>query len=63
MTLQKNESGSYVDVDDLDSSTYGTFYEFGFFVNKYGESAIGYLIEWQKVLTVEGEGDYRVKIT
>ena len=49
MTLQKNEGGVYVDVDDLDSSTYGTFYEFGFFVNKYGESAIGYLIDWQKV--------------
>ena len=63
MTLQKNENGTYVDEDDLDGNTYGTFYEFGFFVNKYGESAIGYEIDWQKVLTVSGEGDYRVKFS
>lgn len=63
MTLQKNENGTYVDEDDLDGNTYGTFYEFGFFVNKYGESAIGYEIDWQKVLTILGEGDYRVKFS
>ncbi len=63
MTLQKNENGTYVDEDDLDGNTYGTFYEFGFFVNKYGESAIGFEIDWQKVLTVSGEGDYRVKFS
>lgn len=62
MTLQKYENGVFEDIDELDSNTYGTFYGFGFFENKYGEKAIGYLIDWQKVLTTQGEGDYRVKI-
>jgi hypothetical protein len=62
MTLQKYENGVFSDIDELDSNTYGFFYDFGFFENKYGEKAIGYLIDWQKVLATQGEGDYRVKI-
>lgn len=62
LTLQQNNNGEYTDIQTLDGNAYGKFYEFGFFTNKYGEKAIGYQIDWQKVLTIEGEGDYRVKI-
>jgi hypothetical protein len=61
--LQKRTGGVWADVDELTDDTYGTMYEFGFFVNKFSESAIGYLIEWTKVLNEEGPGLYRVRVT
>jgi hypothetical protein len=63
MELQKFEDGEWVKVDDLDDDTYGTFNEFGFFVNRFQEKAMGYQIDWQKVLTEQGEGYYRVYTT
>lgn len=51
-------------IDLTASSTYGTPYDFGFDImpnvdyNTNGEKAIGYHIEWKKVLTVIGEGIY-----
>jgi hypothetical protein len=60
--LQKLD-GDWEDVAELNNTTYGIFYQFGFFVNKFSESAIGYLIEWTKVLNEEGPGVYRVRVT
>jgi hypothetical protein len=57
--LQKDEE----DLIELTDDTYGTFYEYGFFVNKFAESAIGYLIEWTNVLNEHGPGNYRVRVT
>lgn len=54
--------GTKIDLTAL--STYGTPYDFGFNImpnlnyNTNGEKAIGYHIEWKKVLTVIGEGIY-----
>lgn len=61
--LQKKVNGAWVDLTELNNNVYGTFYQFGFFVNKFSESAIGYQIEWTKVLNEEGPGMYRVRVT
>lgn len=61
--LQKKTGGSYIDVAEITDNTYGTFYELGFFINKFGESAIGVQIDWQKILTEEDTGVYRFKVT
>ena len=64
LALQKeNASGVYVDIDDLTTSIVGTPYELGFYTTLYNEQAIGYLIEWRKVLQEFGEGQYRIKCT
>lgn len=59
--LQK-KSIEWVDLVELTDNTYGTMYPYGFFVNKFGNSAIGYLIEWTKVLNENGPGSYRVRV-
>lgn len=61
LKLQKATNGVFADIDDLDDSTYGTFFAFGFFVNDAGEQFIAYQLEWKKVLTLKGAGTYRVK--
>lgn len=54
--------GTKTDLTGL--STYGTAYDYGFDImpgvnsNGNGEKAIGYYIEWKKVLTTKGEGLY-----
>lgn len=63
MELQKYVNGVWTKQTDLNDNSNGTFYAFGFFVNELNESAIGYLIDWQLVLTNYGEGSYRVKTT
>jgi hypothetical protein len=63
LTLQKNTGNDFADIDDLDSDTYGELFPFGFFENKFNEKAIGYKIDWNKVLLIHGEGDYRISIT
>lgn len=60
--LQK-KSIEWVDLVELTDNTYGTFYPYGFFVNKFGNSAIGYLIEWTKVLNENGPGSYRIRVS
>lgn len=60
--LQVNVGGVWIDASTLNTTNYGTFYAFGFYENvlkhiKY----IGYLIDWQLVLLLEGEGCYRIK--
>ncbi len=57
MWLQKDQA----DIIELTDDTYGTFYEFGFFVNKFGESAIGYQLNWTAVLNAHGPGSYRIR--
>lgn len=59
--LQSKSSGVWVDISELTDNTYGIFYEYGFFVNKFSEKSLGYLIDWSKVLNEEGPGVYRVR--
>lgn len=58
--LQKYTNGNYSDIATLDNNTYGTFYEFGFFVNGQKETFIGYQLNWKDVLTAHGEGLYKI---
>lgn len=43
------------------STTYGTNYDYGYIVNSFGEKMVSYNIEWKKVLTLHGQGIYKVK--
>jgi len=43
------------------NTTYGTPYNYGFYTNGFREKLVGYLIDWRKVLLVEGEDMYKVK--
>ena len=63
LKLQKYVNGAWTEVESLIIDTWGTHYDFGFYTNKLGENAIGYILEWQKVLTdIDlGEGYYRLK--
>jgi hypothetical protein len=63
LTLQKWNGSDFADVADLEDDTYGTNFPFAFYETIYDENAIGYLVDWQKVLTEEGEGNYRLKST
>ena len=58
--IQKKVSGVYVDTE-LTNDDYGMMHPFGFYINKFNEKAIGYQIDWAKVLAVKGEGAYRFK--
>lgn len=62
LTLLKHNGSTYVSSATLNNSTYGTFYSYGFFVNDEGEKFIAYKLEWKKVLTLLGEGSYKVKV-
>ena len=57
LVLEKNGA---IDLPLIDN-TYGTYYNFGS-LTPY-DNYKGYKIEWQKVLQVEGEGNYRLKAT
>lgn len=61
MELEKYVSGAWTKVDDLDNTDNGTYYAYGFFTNDLNEKAMGYQIDWQKVLVLHGDGSYRVK--
>lgn len=43
------------------NSTYGTPFDYGFYINGFREKLVGYLIDWRKVLLVLGEDMYSVK--
>lgn len=60
--IQKKVNGLWTD-EELVDNTYGTFNAFGFYTNKFNEKAIGYQIEWSKVLSELGQGIYRFKGT
>jgi len=57
LVLEKNGA---IDLPLIDN-TYGTYYDFGSLPNYPNYK--GYKIEWQKVLIVEGEANYRLKAT
>jgi hypothetical protein len=61
LELEQNTGSGWSKVADLNDNTYGTFFAFGFFENNQQEKAVGYLIDWSKVLTLEGVAQYRVK--
>lgn len=63
LTLQKfnDATGVYDDLIALNNNTYGTFYDYGFFINGASEKFIGYQLEWKNVLTIHGAGGYKVK--
>lgn len=51
----------YVFLVNLNNDTYGTFYDYGFFVNDSQETFIGYQLKWKAVLTLHGAGGYKVR--
>ena len=61
LKLQKYVGGIWSDIATLNNDNYGTFFAFGFHQTIYNENAIGYLLDFQKVLTLNGEGDYRIQ--
>lgn len=61
--LQKKVAGVWVDQSELTDNTYGTMYPLAFFTNKFNERALGYIIEWTKILNDLGVGIYRVRST
>ena len=58
LVLEKN---GVIDIPLNNNNDYGTFFNFGSFVDY--PNYTGYQIEWQKVLQMEGEGNYRLKAT
>lgn len=44
----------------LTDDTYGTFFALGFYVTNFNEQAIGYLLDWNKVINLEGVGNYSI---
>ena len=59
--LQKRTAGVWNNVEELTNDDYGKFYPFGFHTNKFNEQAIGYQIDWAKILVSKGHGVYRFK--
>lgn len=59
LTLYKDGSV----VETLDNNDFGTFYEYGFFVNDDEQSFIGYQLNWVDVLNEHGPGKYWVRCT
>lgn len=55
--LQKDK----VDVATLTDNTYGTYFDFGFHETIYNQNAKGYLLDFNLILNLFGEGDYRIK--
>lgn len=62
MYLQRFDAGVWSNVVGLTDDTYGTNFAYGFFETMYEEKAIGYLLDWAKVLTLQGEGRYRLRM-
>lgn len=60
--LQKEIDGDFQTVATLNNNMYGTFYPLGFFTNTNNENYIGYLVEWRKVLTLQGTGSYLIEM-
>lgn len=57
--LQKWTGAAWTTVGQLNSNTYGTYYNFGDLCIKQLK---GYQLEWRKVLLNHGEGMYRVRV-
>lgn len=64
LDLQQFIAGTWTDVASLTaSSTYGTPYDYEFYVNSAGEAFVGYQLNWSDVLADFGESMFRVKCT
>lgn len=63
LNLQKysNTTNDFEDLIALNNGTYGTFFAYGSFTNTNGVKFVGYQLNWKDVLTIHGEGGYRVK--
>ncbi len=62
LILQKLVNGVYADLYPISfDNSYGANFIYGFYETIYAEKAIGYLLDWNKVLNLQGEGEYRVK--
>jgi len=61
MTLQKWNGNAFDDVSLLTDNTYGSNYPYAFETNENNENLQGYILDWQKILVLEGTGTYRVK--
>lgn len=59
MFLTKPFDSSFADIPLVDD-TYGTFFEFGYFVDGKNRSYISYSINWKLVLDSLGEGTYQL---
>lgn len=65
LTLTKfsQSTGEYEDIAALDGSLdLGNFFEYGFFVNGFGNKFIRQELEWKKVLYQFGSGSYIVRV-
>jgi hypothetical protein len=62
-TLEMYLDKSGVQVAQLNSTTYGTYYALGS-ITYYTDQALltGYILEWSKVLAAHGIGDYQVRV-
>jgi len=61
MTLQKWNGNAFDDVSLLTDNTYGSNYPYAFETNENNENLQGYILDWQKILVLEGTGTYRIK--
>jgi hypothetical protein len=62
-TLERMVTNTWSFVADLDDTTYGTLFPYGFRTDAYGKTYAGFLVDWKKVLDGNGENTYRVKVT
>lgn len=70
MVLQQLIGGVWTDVETLFDSTFGKFFAFGQspdftatpFIDDFGTQYTGIFLEWLKVYTIHGVGNYRMKI-
>lgn len=60
--LQKYQNGAWGNVASLSDGTYGAFFALGFYSDDFGNFYTGFLLNWQDVLLIIGEGQYRFRI-
>jgi hypothetical protein len=61
LTLQKWNGNIFADISTLTDNTYGSNYPFAFETNENNENLQGYILDWQKIIVLNGAGTYRVK--
>ena len=58
LSLVQSDGTEHVLTND---NTYGTPFDYGYYINGFRQKLVGYEIEWRKVLLVLGEDMYKVK--
>lgn len=61
LKLYKHDGDDYTFLSTLTGTTYGVDFPFGTYTNGFNQKFIGYQVEWKKVLTLHGEGSYKIK--